>query len=55
MPYGDSQSTELTAVGLQGKRSGGAGKVRNEGEDSSYICDCLPLRLYGVQVLFLIL
>lgn len=55
MPYGDSQSTELTAVGLQGKRSGGAGKVRNEGEDSSYICDCLPLRLYGVQVLFLFL
>lgn len=55
VPYGDSQSTELTAVGLQGKRSGGAGKVRNEGEESSHVCDCLPLRRYGVQVLFLFL
>lgn len=55
VPYGTLQSTEPTLVGLQGKSSGGVGKVRNEAEDSSHICDCLPLRLYGVQVLFLFL
>lgn len=53
MPNGALQSTEPTVVGLQGKSSGGVGKVRNEAEDSSRVCDCLPLRLSGVQVLFL--
>lgn len=41
-------------VGLQGKSSGALGKVRNEAEDSSYICDCLLLRLYGVHVFLLL-
>lgn len=45
MPNGALQSTEPTVVGLQGKSSGGVGKVRNEAEDSSRVCDCLPLSM----------